>query len=45
MMCSETRVMSLGRPDRLRDFQAKGVPFRIASDDAQADVKLQVISR
>ena len=35
----------LGRPDRLRDFQAKGVPFRIASDDAQADVKLQVISR
>jgi len=35
----------LGRPDRLRELQAKGVPFRLASDGAQADVKLQVILR
>ena len=35
----------LGRPDRLREFQAKGVPFRLASDGARADVKLQVIPR
>ena len=35
----------LGRPDRLREFQAKGVSFRLASDGAQADVKLQVIPR
>jgi len=35
----------LGRPDRLRELQAKGVPFRLASDGAQADVKLQVIFR
>ena len=35
----------LGRPDRLREFQAKGVAFRLVSDGAQADVKLQVIPR
>jgi hypothetical protein len=35
----------LGRPDRLRAFQAEGVPFRLDSDGAQADVKLQVIPR
>ena len=35
----------LGRPERLREFQAKGVPFRLASDGAQADIKLQVIPR
>lgn len=35
----------LGRPERLREFQAKGVAFRLPSDGAQADVKLQVIFR
>ena len=35
----------LGRPDRLREFQAKGVAFRLVSDGARADVKLQVIPR
>ena len=35
----------LGRPDRLREFQAQGVAFRLVSDGARADVKLQVIPR